>query len=225
MTKNMAKAVPSVFDRRVLEGLGIASVVAGGLFVAAAVAAPKVGFWYLVWNLFLAYIPLVLTVPLVRAAARYGWHGWQTVLWGLVWVVWLPNSFYVVTDVAHLLDHRYGLDPLWGVMLFGTFAALGETVGFMCMLPAHREMRRQVGGTAAYLLAELVLLVSAIAIYVGRTLRWNSWDVLLHPLAVVRDVGSGLVAGNQVELGTTLLFFVVLSGAYAAIWRVFGERT
>lgn len=212
-------------SRRALEGLGLLSALAAVLFaIAVAVTAPATGFWYLAWNLFLAYIPLALTFPLVRATAKRGWYSWQAALWGLVWLVWLPNSFYVLTDMVHLIDHNYGLEPLFGVVLFGLFAAIGMVCGFMCMVAVHREMRRQAGAAMAYVLAEVVLLVSSGAIYAGRTLRWNSWDAVLHPAAIARDVFSGLVAGNSLELWTTTLFFVLLSGLYAAIWHVFGEH-
>ena len=72
--------------------------------------------------------------------------------------------------------------------------------------------------------AEMALLVCSVAIYVGRTLRWNSWDVVVHPVALVESLVAQLLAFTYLEVTTILTFFVLLTGLYVALWHVFGEH-
>ena len=66
----------------------------------------------------------------------------------------------------------------------------------------------------------LVLLLASCAIYVGRDLRWNSWDVLTNPAGLLFDVSDRLLvpSGYGAIAVTVLSFFALLGSMYALAW-------
>jgi uncharacterized membrane protein len=207
-------------DNRAVRAVLLSSALAVGLYIVGVLVFRVVGPWYLSTNLLLALIPLVVGRGLVGVVDRYGWQDIRSVVMTGLWLVFLPNSFYLITDVLHLVDSRHGFDPLYAVVVFWLFATIGMAIGFMSLLTVHRLMRRRLSVSAAYLMAELILLVSSVGLYLGRVLRWNSWDVVLHPLAVVRDVGLTLMRPTMEGMMVVVMFFVLLSGLYAVVWML-----
>jgi uncharacterized membrane protein len=189
------------------------------------VATGSLGIWYLATNLLLAYIPLLLTYPLLRSASHAGWSRLATWVWAVAWLAFLPNSFYLATDITHLFDQFYGLEPMYAVVTYGLFGVAGVAIGIESTLLVHRGVRARISGFAAYLAAELVLLLSSIAIYLGHVWRINTWDLVLHPVELVQDVAAGLGNAGPQGVGLTLTFFGLLSGVYAIIWLCFFGNT
>jgi uncharacterized membrane protein len=205
------------FDRRVVEALGVGSVLATVFYIGGIVIYRSWGFWYLLTNLLLALVPLLLTYPLLQSVKRHGWLNVRSGLWGLVWLGFLPNSFYLLTDVMHLVDTRHGLPLGYAVVTFSLFGLMGLAVGFVSVGLVHRAWLRRLSPTVSYVAAETVLLLVSAGVYAGRTLRWNTWDVVLHPVPLARDVAVGLVGSGAPAV---VMFFVLLSGLYLAIDRV-----
>ena len=76
-------------------------------------------------------------------------------------------------------------------------------------------------GRRGHLVAGIALLLSGFAIYLGRYLRWNSWDVITNPLGLLFDVSGRIVnpIENPLTFSTTILFFGFLAVLYTVIWR------
>ena len=91
-------------DRRLILVLLLLSAVSVGFFVATGIVYRSFGYWYLVWNLFLAWVPLGFVALLSVVLRRQRWSGWLGTLLTLLWLVFLPNSFYLVSDFIHLGD-------------------------------------------------------------------------------------------------------------------------
>lgn len=162
-------------------GIGIA------LFVAGMFRNGTPDYWYLIYNLALALIPLLFSYSIVRLLIRYPWKSWRIIALSLVWVVFLPNSFYIVTDFIHLADGPR-VDIVQDAVMLMQFSVLGLIAGFISLDMLHTRWAQVCGKTKAMSGAMVVLFLSSLAIYLGRELRWNSWDVVLHPLEVGRDV-------------------------------------
>jgi uncharacterized membrane protein len=83
----------------------------------------------------------------------------------------------------------------------------------------HTELLRRVSRRATHTLIELVLVLCSFAIYIGRDLRWNSWDILTHPASVLFDVSDRVLNPREHPqvITTTLSFFVLLSSMYI-VW-------
>jgi uncharacterized membrane protein len=170
---------------RLVWPLALASA-AGVLLLAARVWHSGRGqHLYLVWNLFLAWVPLWLAWQAVRAGlfTRAG------VALSLLWVLFFPNAPYVVTDLKHL--HERPPVPLWfDILLLQLFILTSLTAGFLSLNLMQRAVASARGALAGWLFAGAVLALAGFGIYLGRVLRWNSWDLMTQPLDLLSDVGT-----------------------------------
>ncbi|MEM1215237.1 MAG: DUF1361 domain-containing protein [Bacteroidota bacterium] len=139
-------------------------------------------FLFLGWNLFLAWVPLLL-LALLRRFQPSRWAALPII--GL-WFLFFPNAPYLITDLVHLRP-RPGV-PLWydATMLF-SYALLGLLIA----VQALREMRTYLLTHVSRLWANgfiaFTILLSGLGVYLGRVERWNSWDVFYDPLGPVYD--------------------------------------
>ena len=136
---------------------------------------------FLAWNLLLAWIPLVLAIVAYARAQR----GIDAVVWLLLvpWLLFFPNAPYLLTDFIHLGE---GPAPLWyDALMLSAFAWTGLLLGFASLYLVQMIVRRAYGSNVAWLGVVAALGLASAGVYVGRFIRFNSWDALLHPLRVV----------------------------------------
>jgi uncharacterized membrane protein len=158
---------------------------------------------YLVWNLFLAWIPYVCARLIWRAARRSTPLPLLLPL-AAVWLVFLPNAPYLVTDVVHYDRRATGTGLLIEIALFGSVAIAGLLLGVAAMQPVHRIVAARYGSVAARVFPPVIAVAVAFGVYLGRVQRWNSWSfietpgklfhatwsVLGHPIAHPRAYGG-----------------------------------
>ncbi|HEY9840377.1 MAG: DUF1361 domain-containing protein [Candidatus Sericytochromatia bacterium] len=161
---------------------------------------------FLFWNLFLAEIPLV--VALVYAVTRRWLPGR---LWlGLclfAWLLFFPNSPYIITDLQHL--NIYDEMPKWfDPLLFISSALSGLWAAFYSLRLFETELRQRLGRWPAHGFVAGVWLLTGLGIYLGRVLRWNSWDLFRHPRTLFRDIADPFLNpdGFTQPLGLMLLY-------------------
>lgn len=200
--------------------LGISTLVSVGLFAYGAWRNHSLEFNYLLWNLFLAWLPLAFAVRLVMALRSKLWSSWEAMALSTLWLVFLPNSFYMISDFIHLQDvPRVNL--IYDTVMMTSFIYTGVTLGFSSLYLVHLQLRRRISRRAATSCVALTLLVSSAAIYIGRDLRWNSWDILTNPGGLLFDVSDRLLhpASYPNMLVTVLSFFILLLSMYGLLWR------
>ena len=207
----------------VLVGLGGASVLCLGLELVRE-HRYSIDFRFLVWNLVLAWIPLLLSLG-VYDAYRRG----RSLLWVapmiVLWLLFLPNAPYIVTDFVHLSASSRA--PLWfdGVEL-SAFAWTGMLLGFVSLYLVHAVLRDRYGASFGWSAVLFVLALSGVGVYLGRVKRWNSWDLLTQPgqrLAELHaHVGdpAGLAKAIAVSAGVTSL----LAASYLVFYLLMGAR-
>lgn len=179
---------------------------------------------YLLWNLFLAWVPFVLTLWLLAVLRRKAWSSWEGLMVSALWLIFLPNTFYMVSDFIHLADVDTG-QLLFSAVVYTLFIALGVILGISSLYPVHQALRRRLGPRSAGALVVAILGICSVAIYIGRDLRWNSWDVVADPAGVLFDLSSRLLHPAQYGpmLAVILPFFVLLCSLYGVAW--FGMQT
>ncbi len=142
-------------------------------------------FLFLVWNLFLAWVPWaisqVLTVKKIPLSL-------QLPLLGL-WLLFFPNAPYILTDLFHLRP-RAGL-PLWfDLLLILSFAWAGLMWGFASLRTIEQHIFRSWSRHLAPLLTFATLYLSAYGVYLGRYLRFNSWDLAHRPASILMEIAD-----------------------------------
>lgn len=169
---------------------------------------------FLNWNLFLAFIPWALSTLLVLYPQLRQKTGVVIpVLAG--WMLFFPNAPYMLTDLYHL--RLKAAMPIWfDVVLVLSFAWAGLLYGFAGLWDVENLLRERLGKRVAGLSVMLLLFSGGFGIYLGRFLRWNSWDIGQHPLALFSDIFSRVTepAGHPRTWAVTLLMGILLNAMY-----------
>lgn len=172
-------------------------------------------FLFLVWNLFLAWIPFGISLAFRKEISMKWWaRGGLFVLW----LLFFPNAPYILTDLIHL-HKREGI-PLWyDLMLILAFAWSGLMLGFASLHNVHVFIREKFGLMKAWMIVLGLFLLCGFGIYLGRFLRWNSWDMLMNPLKVLEDSFDIIVDpfANIQPIGFTLIFSLFLAVSYLTL--------
>ncbi len=175
------------------------------------------GFFFLLWNLFLAWLPVLFALlARRRGASKVG--RW---LWGGLSLLFFPNAPYLLTDLLHL--GRLGMVPLWyDLIMLLTFALAGLFLGLASLYWLHDLVTRSWNWLAGWLFVLVVLGLSSFGVYIGRFLRWNSWDVFVNPTVLLRDLAGHLLVRSQfLETAVvTLLLTAVFIGAYFIVFAL-----
>ncbi len=173
---------------------------------------------WLVWNLFLAWIPFGLALLL------YDWHRRRLPAALLapvaaLWLLFFPNAPYILTDFIHL-GPALGV-PLWfDAALIASFAFTGLLLGYASLYLVQVVVRQLAGAFAAWATVVGALSLGSLGIYLGRFVRLNSWDVLTDPGLVLGLVRVRLAApfGNPELIAVTAFFTVFLTLTYLAVY-------
>ena len=167
---------------------------------------------FLVWNLFLAWIPVVAAYLLQRVFSSNP-SDWPKLLGlGMVWLLFLPNSPYILTDFVHLEDRSmsgHDIHLLYDAALIFAFALTGLLNGFVSLYWVHRALDRVFHQRLGWLLVVGILALTGYGVYLGRVLRWNSWDVLTNPRSLAKDVVLGITYSTALSLTTLFASFLL----------------
>ncbi|MCB9420374.1 MAG: DUF1361 domain-containing protein [Ardenticatenaceae bacterium] len=162
----------------------LASIVATTMIVLRAWYSGRLLYTFLLWNLFLAWLPFL-----------FAWTAYRkpfiAAVYGPLWLLFFPNAPYLVTDLIHL--RHFDAVPIWydAIMLF-TFALTGLMLGFLSLYMMQSLVARRLGRIWSWLFVVAAVGMSSYGVYVGRFLRWNSWDIFRQPVTLLADIANSL---------------------------------
>jgi uncharacterized membrane protein len=208
----------------VLGALGVASAICVALELLRELHFGASGFHFLLWNLLLAWIPFVFAL-VVYDRYRRGSELARLAPAALVWLLFLPNAPYIFTDFIHLsADARA---PLWfdGTVL-SAFSWTGVLLGFVSLYLVHAVVRHRFGARVGWAVALGALTLTSAGVYLGRFLRWNSWDLIVRPGRRLAEIAPRLTdpAALTRAGATTLLLTALLAATYGAFYALVGLR-
>ncbi len=189
----------------------LSSVMACGFYAFRVFYSGTTNYSNLIPNLLLAWIPYIFSV---LAASTFRLHPkrWLTIfLFGFVWLVFFPNAPYMVTDFYHL-DPRPPI-PLWfDISLIAIFAFTGCFLAIASLRSIHFIIEKFIGRIAGWFFALFTLGLGSFGVYLGRFRRFNSWDILLQPKTLFRDVVDSIFnpMDNLGFIGFTIMFTAIL---------------
>jgi uncharacterized membrane protein len=204
----------------VLRLLVLATVLSAVLVVGRMIATGSTDAANLVWNLFLAWIPFVLAV-LVHDSHRRGGSRAPLLAGGALWLLFLPNAPYILTDFRYLRVWE-GVPRWYDVLLLSAAAGTGLALGFASLYLMQTLARRALPPLESRLFVVVVLGLTSLGVYVGRSARWNSWDVFSEPASLLSDLGEWLSDPLQHgrAFAAVVLFAAFLTLAYGAFCRL-----
>ena len=163
-------------------------------------------FLFLFWNLFLAWLPVFFIKKIKTKQSKY----MKFFLLSLS-ILFLPNAPYILTDLFHLKQNL--IAPLWfDLVLILSFAILGLIyfiISFELILEEiHQTFRKSVHVVAK----PLLLLACGYGIYLGRYLRFNSWDIISDPYHLAGGMLNSVFNPGHVKetLSVTITFAIFL---------------
>jgi uncharacterized membrane protein len=177
------------------------------LIIVRALYTNHLAYHFLLWNLFLAWLPLLFAAlalrwqkrPLLALAAAF------------LWLLFFPNAPYLVTDLIHL--RSYPPVPLWyDLILLLDFALLGLFLGFVSLGMMHSLVNNHFGHIAGWSFVLVSLTLGGLGVFIGRFLRWNSWDLFTRPLSLLIDVSTQLTEPRTIAV--TILLTLLMLFAY-----------
>jgi uncharacterized membrane protein len=180
----------------------------------AADAVASNGPW-MAWNLTLALVPVAFAVVLFHRSDRRGAAWW---LLAAVFLAFLPNAPYVLTDVIHLERDARAAYPSKVISLavlsqYALFFLVGFEAYVASLILLGRYIAR-VGRPRWVLPMELVIHgLCAVGIQLGRIDRLNSWDLVARPHHIVQSLGD-------LDWALVVLAFAVVSAGYVLMKQV-----
>ena len=187
-----------------------------GLLAARIIHTGTGIYSFLTWNLLLAAVPFCLSTVLVRFVRLQSSKLALPGVLGL-WLLFFPNAPYIVTAFVHL-KARTGAPVWFDLILITSFSWTGLLLGFISLSDLQEIIRRRCGQLTASAFALAALTSAAFGIYLGRFLRWNSWDLLTRPNLLLRDVAERVLdpLAHPTAVAVTALMSVLLSLWYLA---------
>jgi len=155
------------------------------LLTARTVYTGQFTFVFLVWNLFLAFVPYFLSYSLML---RPAWieSKWKFAVVFTAWLLFVPNSFYMLTDLFHLYDSSSV--PRWyDLLLIFCFAWNALLIGILSVRHMEKIIQAKWQYRLDWLFVYPIMLLNALGIYIGRYLRYNSWDIISNPFHLLAD--------------------------------------
>ena len=136
---------------------------------------------FLIWNLMLAWIPLLFSFLTYRFHALGTGRGPAFFFCAFAWFVFFPNAPYIATDIVHISPIH--IAPAWLDMITVIACAwTGLCLGYLSLYLMQEIARDRMGRLAGWAFVLVMLALGSLGVYCGRFLRWNSWDVLSHPI-------------------------------------------
>lgn len=189
------------------------------LLVADSLRNHSFYFSYLIWNLFLAWLPLLFAYHLVKVLRHKLWSSWEALAVSALWLAFLPNSFYMVSDYIHLAEVGER-DLLYDAVMLTSFIVVAVVMGVSSLYLVHRQVIRRLSPRNRALWLGMVILLCSFAIYLGRDLRWNSWDILTNPGGLLFDISDRFMhpASYPDMFQATGIFALLISSLYGLAW-------
>ena len=201
--------------------LALAAPCGGALFLLGLrfLLTGSAYFGFMTWNLTLSVFAL-----LAAFTAAHFWKQkrlWYTVVALVVWLALLPNTFYMLTDLIHIYESS-DINVLYDIVMLSLFILAGFMQGWLALYVVHKRAAAYFGRQYAHGAAIVTILAGSFAIDIGRYLRWNSWDILVNPRALLLDLSDTILNPSNYNRSfmVTGVFFIMIGVSYYSFYMV-----
>jgi uncharacterized membrane protein len=175
---------------------------------------------FMPWNLFLAFVPYAISHWLFNNI-RVIENRWKLILVLSAWLLFVPNTFYILTDLFHL-DEISSAPKWFDLLLLLSFAWNGLLFGIASLRKVEMILLAVSGRTFSLLIIFAVMWLNAFGIYIGRFLRYNSWDVIAQPHSLFEEAFTILIhpIRNRMEWGMISCYAIFMTLLYITIKKL-----
>ena len=146
---------------------------------------------------------------------------WKALVAAIVWLLFVPNSFYIITDLFHLDMNQ--VVPLWfDLALLLSFAWNGLLFGIVSVRQMEKAFETYFNKKFDLLFILPVMFLNGLGVYVGRYLRFNSWDVITNPLQLISDIVDLFIhhIHNRLDWSMIVCYTLLLTVMYVTIKKL-----
>ena len=183
------------------------------LLLVRIVLTSQLTYVFIAWNLFLACIPLIISQKIVGVKNR-----WKILLLFCAWLLFLPNAPYIITDFLHL-KQRPPIPYWYDILLLFSAALNGLLLGLASLLTVEKFLIDRYGNKISTLLIFCSFFLCSFGIYIGRYLRWNSWDIITNPGDIAFDILTRVINPFD-HFGTWSVTFLFGSFFYIVYYSI-----
>jgi len=163
-------------------------------------------YYFLPWNLILAWIPFLIAYFTYSAVLKRRQVLIVAPIAAFFWLLFFPNAPYILTDLQHLAGNWGGVPVWYDVMLLIWFSFTGLMLGMASLFMMQEIIRREFGRWVGWSFVGIVAGLSSVGVYVGRFLRWNSWDIFSNPAGMAQYTIQRAQDPSLQSIGFTSLF-------------------
>ena len=178
---------------------------------------------FLIWNLILAWIPYLASLRF-SVLQNQGSNRLFRILIFFIWLLFLPNAPYIITDFLHL-SHKPPI-PLWyDLVILFAFASTGLLLGLLSMRNIHQSLQQQFTKPFVQSVMLSAIGLSGFGIWLGRFQRWNSWDIFTRPDQLLLDIVNTLSTWHELvrAVGISVLLSGILLIGYGLLVALMGS--
>jgi len=194
-----------------LKALGLFSLFNILLAVWSVGRSDNITYLFLVWNLFLAWVPFWIAYTwFKRLGFQKPLKDWKSWTLAGIWLLFFPNAPYLITDLIHL-SGRFN-PPYWSdTLLFFGMAMNGLILGVYSLFYMHRAAAQVFSKKMSWIMVGWAVTACSFGVYLGRVQRWNSWDLLTQPYPLLKDALLSLAnpLALKMTVGFSLLILIV----------------
>ncbi|MFH0894019.1 MAG: DUF1361 domain-containing protein [Bacteroidota bacterium] len=204
--------------------MGTLSILCFSLSIFRFIYADNKIFLFLNWNLFLAFLPWAFST-LIIIRPKMSENKLIVILLMCLWLLFFPNAPYILTDLFHL--RLKTSMPVWfDLVLILSFAWTGLLFGFLSLWDIENVLEKWIRKKIIPVISILLLFIGSFGIYLGRYLRWNSWDIIKEPFGLFYDITDRMVnpANHPRTWGMTVFMAMFLIVMYFS-FRILRRRT
>jgi len=178
----------------------------------------QLSFLFLVWNLFLAGLPWVF-IQMAKYVSKQKPFSLTALILGGFSLLFLPNSPYIITDLFHLHWHQQPHFIWFDTILIFTYAMTGLMFFYATILDMENLLLRYLTKPLTAVILFFILFLNGFGIYLGRFLRFNSWDILSNPMGLIGEILDRITNPvlHPLTWGVTLLYGALFLLGYLCI--------
>jgi len=169
----------------------------------------KYSFVFILWNIFLAFIPFIISSLLLFLSKEKILNKTTFIIGGILWVLFIPNAPYIITDFIHIGLVK-GVPVIYDIFLLFSSACIGLILGFSSLFHIEQIINMKYSRrVTSFIMAGIIFLIS-FGVYLGRFLRFNSWDVFINHTSLIKNVWKIFSQSSshvEVYFFTVLFFF------------------
>lgn len=171
---------------------------------------------FLIWNIFLAWLPFYFSLVFINHEFK---HKFCRYIIGFLWLIFYPNAPYILTDFIHLSRYKFyettGFDEVFNTslaiwydfFLISLFAIIALVLSYISLSIMHRFIKERFNAFYGWIFVIILSILSGFAIYLGRFIRLNSWNLVTNPMHLINNIFNSF---NLTALSFTLMFSILI---------------